>query len=118
MPSSHPSLGMSVFFLSFCHLEVLEVDILWPRWVARIGVTRATEACFLPSRLPRELIGCAEDSSLGVLRGSPVCAAAPSSHLAASHRSSSSTLEDRKEGRLGLNLVRCEVFMYCIFSAL
>ena len=24
-----------------------EVDILWPRWVARIGVTRATEACFL-----------------------------------------------------------------------
>ena len=28
-------------------LEVLEVDILWPRWVARIGVTRATEACFL-----------------------------------------------------------------------
>ena len=27
--------------------EVLEVDILWPRWVARIGVTRATEACFL-----------------------------------------------------------------------
>ena len=28
-------------------LEVLEVDILWPRWVARIGVTRSTEACFL-----------------------------------------------------------------------
>ena len=27
--------------------RVLEVDILWPRWVARIGVTRATEACFL-----------------------------------------------------------------------
>ena len=23
------------------------MDILWPRWVARIGVTRATEACFL-----------------------------------------------------------------------
>ena len=23
-----------------------------------------------------------------------------------------------KGGRLGLNLVRCEVFMYCIFSAL
>ena len=23
-------------------LEVLEVDILWPRWVARIGVTRST----------------------------------------------------------------------------
>ena len=49
-------------------LEVLEVDILWPRWVARIGVTRSTEACFLtadrvsahgvapspfPERLPR-----------------------------------------------------------------
>ena len=31
----------------FFTLEVLEVDILWPRWVARIGVTRATEACFL-----------------------------------------------------------------------
>ena len=29
------------------YLEVLEVDILWPRWVARIGVTRSTEACFL-----------------------------------------------------------------------
>ena len=28
-------------------LKVLEVDILWPRWVARIGVTRAMEACFL-----------------------------------------------------------------------
>ena len=28
-------------------LEVLEVEILWPRWVARIGVTRSTEACFL-----------------------------------------------------------------------
>ena len=28
-------------------LEVLEVDILWPRWVARIGVTRSTQACFL-----------------------------------------------------------------------
>ena len=27
--------------------EVLEVDILWPRWVARIGVTRSTQACFL-----------------------------------------------------------------------
>ena len=25
-------------------LEVLEVDILWPRWVARIGVTRSTQA--------------------------------------------------------------------------
>ena len=24
-------------------LEVLEVDILWPRWVARIGVTRSTQ---------------------------------------------------------------------------
>ena len=32
---------------AFLSLEVLEVDILWPRWVARIGVTRATEACFL-----------------------------------------------------------------------
>ena len=28
-------------------LEVGEVDILWPRWVASMGVTRATEACFL-----------------------------------------------------------------------
>ena len=28
-------------------LEVLEVDILWPRWVARIGVTPSREACFL-----------------------------------------------------------------------
>jgi hypothetical protein len=47
------------------------VDILWPRWVARIGVTRATEACFLTAdrqctelpllRLPRlvpEVVGC------------------------------------------------------------
>ena len=25
----------------------LPVDILWPRWVARIGVTRSTHACFL-----------------------------------------------------------------------
>ena len=52
-------------------LEVLEVDILWPRWVARIGVTQATEACFLTPdrqcmelpllRLPRlvpEVVGC------------------------------------------------------------
>ena len=23
------------------------MDILWPRWVARIGVTRSTQACFL-----------------------------------------------------------------------
>ena len=48
-------------------LEVLEVDILWPRWVARIGVTRATEACFLTAdrqctelpllRLPRLVHG-------------------------------------------------------------
>ena len=30
-----------------CVLEVLEVDILWPRWVARIGVTRSTQAWFL-----------------------------------------------------------------------
>ena len=28
-------------------LEVLEVDILWPRWVARIGVTRSTQATSL-----------------------------------------------------------------------
>ena len=28
-------------------LEVLEVDILWPRWVARIGVTRSTQAWLL-----------------------------------------------------------------------
>ena len=28
-------------------VEVLEVDILWPRWVARIGVTRSTQARFL-----------------------------------------------------------------------
>ena len=27
-------------------LEVLEVDILWPCWVARIGVTRSTQAYF------------------------------------------------------------------------
>ena len=33
--------------MELASLEVLEVDILWPRWVARIGVTRATEACFL-----------------------------------------------------------------------
>ena len=52
-------------------LEVLEVDILWPRWVARIGVTRSTQACFLAAdrqctelpllRLPRlvpEVVGC------------------------------------------------------------
>ena len=52
-------------------LEVLEVDILWPRWVARIGVTRSTQACFLTAdrqctelpllRLPRlvpEVVGC------------------------------------------------------------
>ena len=52
-------------------LEVLEGDILWPRWVARIGVTRSTEACFLTAdrqctelpllRLPRlvsEVVGC------------------------------------------------------------
>ena len=34
-----------------------------------------------PPPRPREPIGCAEDSSLSVLRGSPVCAAAPSSHF-------------------------------------
>ena len=28
-------------------VEVLEVDILWPRWVARISVTRSTQAWFL-----------------------------------------------------------------------
>ena len=43
------------------------MDILWPRWVARIGVTRATEACFLAAdrqctelpllRLPRLVNG-------------------------------------------------------------
>ena len=35
----------------------------------------------LPPPRPREPIGCAEDSSVSVLRGSPVCAAAPSSHF-------------------------------------
>ena len=35
----------SLFFLR-C-LEVSRLDILRPRWVARIGVTRSTEACFL-----------------------------------------------------------------------
>ena len=40
-----PPLGcLFSFFLS---LGSLEVDILWPRWVARIGVTRSTQACFL-----------------------------------------------------------------------
>ena len=29
------------------HLEVSRLDILRPRWVARIGVARSTEACFL-----------------------------------------------------------------------
>ena len=28
-------------------LEVLEGEILWPRWAARIGVTRSTQACIL-----------------------------------------------------------------------
>ena len=43
------SKGPRIFFCCnpLSTLEVLEVDILWPRWVARIGVTRATEACFL-----------------------------------------------------------------------
>jgi len=58
-------------------LEVLEVDILWPRWVARIGVTRATEACFLTAdrqctelpllRLPRlvtEVVGCSREHAV------------------------------------------------------
>ena len=40
-----PSLRTGVFIL-----EVLEVDILWPRWVARIGVTRATEPELVPPR--------------------------------------------------------------------
>ena len=52
-------------------LEVSRLDILRPRWVARIGVTRSTEACFLTAdrqctelpllRLPRlvpEVVGC------------------------------------------------------------
>ena len=30
----------------FIFLEVLEVDFLWPRWVARIGVTRARRRVF------------------------------------------------------------------------
>ena len=36
------------------------MDILWPRWVARIGVTRATEACFLTAdpRDGAETLGC------------------------------------------------------------
>ena len=33
--------------LSAQSLEVSRLDILRPRWVARIGVTRSTEACFL-----------------------------------------------------------------------
>ena len=64
-------MGYSVHSSVHATLEVLEVDILWPRWVARIGVTRATEACFLTAdrqctelpllRLPRlvpEVVGC------------------------------------------------------------
>ena len=45
---SSPSLTV-VHLSTYIHtsLEVLEVDILWPRWVARIGVTRSTQACFL-----------------------------------------------------------------------
>ena len=45
---SSPSLAVLDLstYLPSC-LEVLEVDILWPRWVARIGVTRSTQACFL-----------------------------------------------------------------------
>ena len=52
---------------AYATLEVLEVDILWPRWVARIGVTRSTQACFLAAdrqctelpllRLPRLVHG-------------------------------------------------------------
>ena len=33
-------------------VEVLEVDILWPRWVARIGVTRSTEASYVVRPTP------------------------------------------------------------------
>ena len=36
-----------MFIFLHTYIEVLEVDILWPRWVARIGVTRSTQACFL-----------------------------------------------------------------------
>jgi len=35
------------FFNHWWCLEVSRLDILRPRWVARIGVTRSTEACFL-----------------------------------------------------------------------
>ena len=34
------ALGMGGDYPRSQPLEVLEVDILWPRWVARIGVTR------------------------------------------------------------------------------
>ena len=40
-------MGPRRVFFSESVLEVLEVDILWPRWVARIGVTRSTQAWFL-----------------------------------------------------------------------
>ena len=60
-------MSFKVSHLSRGLFEVLEVDILWPRWVARIGVTRATEACFLAAdrqctelpllRLPRLVHG-------------------------------------------------------------
>ena len=36
-----------ILFPAGCVLEVLEADILWPRWVARIGVTRSTQAVCL-----------------------------------------------------------------------
>ena len=52
-------------------LEVSRLDILRPRWIARIGVTPSREACFLTAdrqctelpllRLPRlvpEVVGC------------------------------------------------------------
>ena len=65
------SLGSRDCGRELASLEVLEVDILWPRWVARIGVTRSTQACFLAAdrqctelpllRLPRlvpEVVGC------------------------------------------------------------
>ena len=42
---------------------LLEVDILWPRWVARIGVTRSTQACVSGGR-PSQCT----DSELPLLR--------------------------------------------------
>ena len=43
-----PTSEASTAYVTDPFFEVLEVDILWPRWVARIGVTRSTrQACFL-----------------------------------------------------------------------